>query len=320
MELFGDNERFTFYVRLSEAHFFICQFIFGGIVMSKKLLLTLCVLCVAVFCISALTVSVFATDTTEVTSTTVETERTVTASGTCGAEGDNLTWTLYDDGELVISGTGAMKDYANNASSRAPWYSYRVNNTRVVIEKGVTSIGSFAFYGHTNLVEIEIPESVTSIGEWAFWKCALKSIELPSGLLSIGEAAFQFAQIESVTIPASCATIEYKAFGGCDSLKEIIVAEENANYAAVNGVLFTKDLKTLHTYPCAMTTASFVVPEGTESIGDWAFWSHDYIETVSFPASLMHIGISSISGCASINNVSNSNVLSSIGNSAFSMC
>ena len=32
------------------------------------------------------------------------------ASGTCGAQGDNLTWTLTDDGTLTISGKGDMED------------------------------------------------------------------------------------------------------------------------------------------------------------------------------------------------------------------
>ncbi len=75
--------------------------------MNKKLLLIFCMLCVAVFCFSAFAVSASATETTA-----IETERTVTASGTCGAEDDNLTWALYNDGELVISGTGNMEDYA----------------------------------------------------------------------------------------------------------------------------------------------------------------------------------------------------------------
>ena len=41
--------------------------------------------------------------------------RKVIDNGYCGAEGENLTWTLYDDGELVISGEGEMDWYY-------PWY------------------------------------------------------------------------------------------------------------------------------------------------------------------------------------------------------
>ena len=40
-------------------------------------------------------------------------------SGTCGANGSNLTWTLDDAGTLAISGTGAMKDWSSSLS--VPW-------------------------------------------------------------------------------------------------------------------------------------------------------------------------------------------------------
>ena len=64
-------------------------------------------------------------------------DRAVIDSGECG---DNLTWTLYDDGELVIEGTGDMWDYSQCSSSgRSPWYSYRANIKKINIENGVTS-------------------------------------------------------------------------------------------------------------------------------------------------------------------------------------
>ena len=60
-------------------------------------------------------------------------------SGTCGT---NLTWTLYDTGKLVISGTGAMPNYD---AGKAPWYTNRLKITSAVIGDGVTSIGDWAF-------------------------------------------------------------------------------------------------------------------------------------------------------------------------------
>ena len=51
-------------------------------------------------------------------------------SGTCGADGDNLTWELTDS-VLTISGTGAMKDW--NGQSSVPGYSYRSSIKSVVI-------------------------------------------------------------------------------------------------------------------------------------------------------------------------------------------
>lgn len=79
-------------------------------------------------------------------------------SGTCGKDGDNLTWTLDDEGTLTISGTGEMSDYMYQVG---PWGS---GVKKAVIQEGVTSIGNYAFWGCIGLTEVVIPDSVTSIG------------------------------------------------------------------------------------------------------------------------------------------------------------
>ena len=92
-------------------------------------------------------------------------------SGTCG---DNLTWTLEEStGTLTISGSGAMSDYSYIAysSNYAPWYNDRTKILIVIIEDGVTSIGSGAFYNCSGLTSVTIPNSVTSIGIGAFEDC-----------------------------------------------------------------------------------------------------------------------------------------------------
>ena len=84
----------------------------------------------------------------------------VVASGTCG---DNVTWEL-DAGTLTISGSGEMEDYEHRVTSSLPWYNNHYNITTLIIESGVTSIGSAAFYDCINLTGVTIPNSVTSIG------------------------------------------------------------------------------------------------------------------------------------------------------------
>lgn len=82
--------------------------------------------------------------------------RTVIDFGYCGAQGENLVWTLYDDGELVISGEGEMDWYAvdwagnkytvNNPVKRPGWFEYYDRIYVITVEEGVTSIGNNAFY------------------------------------------------------------------------------------------------------------------------------------------------------------------------------
>ena len=48
---------------------------------------------------------------------------------------------------------------------------------KIVIPKGVKSIGNEAFWNCSSLTSIEIPESVESIGSWAFADCdSLESV------------------------------------------------------------------------------------------------------------------------------------------------
>ena len=102
-------------------------------------------------------------------------------SGTCG---ENLTWTISDDGVLTISGTGPMNDYGY---SGGPWGGF----TSVVVEDGVTTIGAYAFYRNSLLSSISLPEGLISIGGYAFYCCeALEEIKLPSTLTSIGHSSF----------------------------------------------------------------------------------------------------------------------------------
>ena len=84
--------------------------------------------------------------------------------------GSNATYTYVEStGTLTISETGAMKDY--DLDNRPPWYNYCSSIKKVVINNGVTSIGSYAFYNCTKLTSVTIPNSVTSIGESAFDDC-----------------------------------------------------------------------------------------------------------------------------------------------------
>ena len=104
------------------------------------------------------------------------------AFGTCGAQGDNLTWTLTSDGVLTISGEGAMADYED--FSDALWYGKHI--LAVVLADGVTSIGNHAFFDCKELVLVTIPDSVISIGAGAFAGCK----SLTTFFVSAGNPAY----------------------------------------------------------------------------------------------------------------------------------
>lgn len=117
----------------------------------------------------------------------------IVALGECGADGDNLTWTLDSEGTLTISGEGEMEDYESNeidSTTNSPWFDYRNKIFDITIDKYVTSIGDFAFAYSSNLSSVRFSDSVISIGEYAFFCCNLASITIPNSVTSIGEAYY----------------------------------------------------------------------------------------------------------------------------------
>ncbi|MBQ3008762.1 MAG: leucine-rich repeat protein [Oscillospiraceae bacterium] len=100
-------------------------------------------------------------DESEETDDVIQTMSDYPFSGTCG---DNLTWEVSDDySTLTISGTGAMGDFKNEYGS--PWLFTRDYIKKIIINKGVTSIGAMAFYNFYNLETVEIPDTVKNIGK-----------------------------------------------------------------------------------------------------------------------------------------------------------
>ena len=148
-------------------------------------------------------------------------------SGTCG---DNLTWTLDGDGTLTISGTGKMYDYdASDYKTAAPWIQDIYKIKSVVIEDGVTSIGSQAFYqleGYPDITKVTIPSSVESIGGSAFARCtALTDVSIANGVKSIGGSAFRSCRkLVSITLPDSVEKLGDYAFYGCEKLTSVALS------------------------------------------------------------------------------------------------
>ncbi len=140
------------------------------------------------------------------------------ASGVCG---DNITWKLTAESELVIEGTGEMYNYSNNPA--APWSSYKSSIKSVNIKDGVTSIGNWAFAQCSALTDVSISESVTTIGGDAFRECSiLEEITLPTGLTQLGTGVFLYCDaLKSITVPEGVTIIGSDTFEFCPNLNSI---------------------------------------------------------------------------------------------------
>lgn len=186
------------------------------------------------------------------------------ASGNCGAEGDNLTWTLDGDYNLTISGSGAMQEF--QSADSVPWYNYSGNIKSVVIENGATSIENYAFYGCSSLSSVTVPNSITKIGNCAFYLCRnLNSVTIPSAVTSIGEYAFYYCNIESIDIPSGVTTIEPYTFFNCTNL---ISATLPAGLTSIGSFAFSATALTSITIPGSVTNISNEAFRDCEALED----------------------------------------------------
>ena len=118
-----------------------------------------------------------------------------------------------------------VDDFATVAQDRTDSLKGTIDRTAtsVTIPSGVTSIGTSAFYGCSNLASVTIPSSATSIGYASFQDCIkLKNVTILNGVTSIGgNAFFNCSNLESITIPSGVTSIGSKAFGNCSNLRTI---------------------------------------------------------------------------------------------------
>ena len=218
-------------------------------------------------------------------------DNAIVNSGTCGK---NLTWTLDSAGLLTISGTGEMWDSA---------FSYNKDIKSVRLPDAITQIPYKAFSGCTNLKNIRLPDSVTQIDEDAFGNCDLQEqvvqeIVSSDNITFIGSRAFEGNKnIYTVHIGKNVEYIQTETFNymstpsfhDCTNLTSITVSPENQTYTSINGLLCSKDGRSLLYVPVGIS-GRLDVPAGIETIGREAMHYALSIKIVHIPKSVKKIG------------------------------
>lgn len=166
--------------------------------------------------------------------------------------------------------------------------------TSVTLPEGITAIPDYAFYDCRKLASVNIPTTVTSIGEYAFWACqSLPSVTLPAGLETIGVQGFSnCSALTSVTLPAALTDLGEAAFVCCTGLQTISVEEENPAFTADDGILYSKDGKTLVCYPDGKEGTEFTLPETVTDIGYEAFYSNENLTSLTLHSGIQTVGAS----------------------------
>ena len=207
------------------------------------------------------------------------------ASGTCGAEGDNLKWVLTDDGTLTISGEGKMADYPDTPEIASPWYGWRYKIKNIVIDDGVKSVGVKAFYGLPYVEKIDLGTTVEELWNVSIAACDnLKQISLSPALKGIYSAIWQCPALERIDI------IDLEAF------INIYVCEDPTNPSM--GVLQNADL-----YLNGSIVKELVIPDSITKVGSAPFFMCRSIESVVFHKNVTELGRSAFEGCENLKNI-----------------
>ena len=246
------------------------------------------------------------------------------SSGQCG---DNVYWTLDDNGTLTISGTGDMWDYTYG---EAPWqYISMIKN--VSVKYGVTKIGNFAFCGQDELTQISISNSVTSIGDGAFANLyKLININIPDGVMSIGNNTFSSCySLESIRIPDSVTNIGFGAFVGCSSLITIKIPKgiDTIKYntfaeCGLRNIDIPRNVISIEqqAFINCKNLVNVNIENGVTNINSHVFYGCNKLRNITIPGSIKEIGYAAFSECNSLTDVNILNGVEYIGFGAFANC
>lgn len=251
----------------------------------------------------------------------------IIAKGNCGADegGENLKWTLDNNGVLTISGSGAMKDYTWDENVRLDWYvNHKDDIHSVVLDDRITHIGDYAFDGCTNIESVRytgytgnagvaLPESVTTIGVHAFSDTGVTgTLKLPEHLTEIDSSAFYHCRKLNgeLKLPDTVKEIGGFAFHSCGftGKLELPASLENIGNDAFD---FCSGLTGKLTFPSKMNEigssifqgtgiTEVVIPSSIKTVRDFAFESCMNLKKVYLPTEIPKIYNRAFRGCDNV--------------------
>ncbi|MBQ5337087.1 MAG: leucine-rich repeat domain-containing protein, partial [Oscillospiraceae bacterium] len=264
-----------------------------------------------------------------------------------GSLGDKVGFVIYDNGEMIISGSGAITQTTEDLENRNSVTSIIFKDDAdggvneiceaafcrmekleaVTLPKSLKTIENIAFAGCGKLLAVTIPENTESIGSQAFAYTALKDITVPDSVKSLGEKAFEgCAGLEKAQIGCGIKQAVPELFKDCKSLTELTIPNfetEIADYGEYSegAKVAVKDMfNVISPIITECSVSKITILDGAEVISPYEFSGMSSLKEVVIPDTVTKISEAAFSLCDSIEKITLPSGLKNIENIAFAGC
>ena len=158
----------------------------------------------------------------------------------------------YENNVLTISGTGTLEKFDDYTDA-----------TKIIVNEGFTTIADSVFMNRRKLLELVLPDSIVRIENHLLLGTHIKELRIPRNLNDIVDA---------------------QPFDQCDFFERFIVAADHPKYCEKDGVLYSKDMKTLYSYPGGKQDLVYEIPYGVEVLWYSCVGQNPYLKYIIVPS------------------------------------
>ncbi|MBR1412614.1 MAG: BspA family leucine-rich repeat surface protein [Prevotella sp.] len=189
-------------------------------------------------------------------------------------------WDTNGDGALSMSEAAAVTEISNTLFQKNESIT---SFNELQYFTGLTSIQYSTFERCVNLTSVVIPKNVRTVGNDAFYGCkSLTSILVPDQVEYVGANTWEgCTNVTSVYIGSGLRGVNVNPFSELENVEAFEVSADNRYFASIDGILMSKDGKTLVSYPAGKRNEEFVIADTITTVGSNAFRGCVYLKRLT---------------------------------------